>query len=53
VSIYLITGPLPTAPAPDFTIYYIAGGILALVVVFLVIVVKKKKILKKGDFHEQ
>lgn len=53
VSIYLILGPLPTFPAPDFTIYYIAGVILALVVFSLVIIVKKRKILKKGDFHGQ
>ena len=52
VSIYLITGALPTAPAPSSNIYYIAGGILAIIVVLLVIIVKKK-ILKEGDSHEK
>jgi hypothetical protein len=53
VSVYLIIGPIPAVPAPDFTIYYIAGVILALVVFSLVIIVKKRNILKKGGFHEQ
>jgi len=47
VSVYLITGALPTAPpAPRLDIYYIVAGILALAIVLVVIVLRRRKILK-------
>ncbi len=47
VSVYLVTGALPTAPpAPRLNVYYIVAGILALAIVLVVIVLRKRKILK-------
>jgi hypothetical protein len=51
VSVYIVTGPLPTAP-PDSNInIYCLGGILILIV-FVVIIIRKK-ILKQGDSCEK
>ena len=51
VSLYLVTGALPTAPpGSNVNIYYL-GVILgiAVSVIFVVIIMRKKKILNKGD----
>lgn len=47
VSIYVITGPLPTAP-PDSNILYVAGVLLVLIL--SIIVLKKRKTLKERWF---
>lgn len=47
VSIYVITGPLPTAP-PDSNIFL--AGVLALVLILSIVVLKKRKTLKERWF---
>ena len=51
VSLYIVTGALPTAPPGSNVNIYFLGVILGIIVsvIFMVIIMRKKKILNQGD----